>query len=211
MARPDCIILLMASVTGFVLAGGKSERMGRDKAFLEASGRSLLANALELAGSVASEVRIVGEAAKFGAFGAVVEDGYRDRGPLGGIHAALESSQTELNLILGVDLPFVGADFLRYLVAAANGSDALVTVARVGNYYEPLCAVYRKQFALMADAALTVNRNKVDASFSGIAMRIGTDEELTRNGFPVSMFRNINTPEEWKRARQEFALREHVS
>ena len=185
--------------------------MGRDKAFLEASGRSLLANAVELARSVAMEVRIVGEAAKFAAFGTVVEDEYRDRGPLGGIHAALASSQTELNLILGVDLPFVGADFLQYLIAAANGSDALVTVARVGTYYEPLCAVYRKQFAPLAAAALAANRNKVDALFSGIAMRIVTDEELAQNGFSVSIFRNINTPADWKHAQQEFARREHVS
>ncbi len=202
---------LMASITGFVLAGGKSARMGRDKAFLEASGRSLLANALELARSVAPEVRIVGEAAKFSAFGVVVEDVYRDRGPLGGIHAALENSQTELNLILGVDLPFVAVDFLQYVIAAANGSDSLVTVARMGTYYEPLCAVYRRQFASLAAAALAANRNKVDALFAGIPLRVISDEELARNGFPASMFRNMNTPAEWKQAQQELAGREHVS
>ena len=200
----------MESVTAFVLAGGKSARMGTDKAFLETSGRSLLANALELARGVATEVRIVGDAAKFSTFGVVVEDVYRDRGPLGGIHAALASSETELNLILGVDLPFVSGDFLRYLIAAANGSDALVTVARVGTYYEPLCAVYRARFAGIAETALAANCNKVDALFSGVATRVVTGEELTRNGFSTSMFRNLNTIADWKKAQQEFAGREHV-
>ncbi len=208
---PGLYHFLMASVTGFVLAGGKSARMGRDKAFLAASGRSLLANALELAGSVAAEVRIVGEGAKFSGFGAVVEDVYRDRGPLGGIHAALESSQTEMNLVLAVDLPFLDAQFLHYMIAAANGSEALVTVARIGTYYEPLCAVYRRQFASLAAAALAANRNKVDALFAGIPLRVIGDQELERNGFSTSMFRNMNTPAEWRQAQHEFARPDDVS
>ena len=91
-------------VTAFVLAGGKSTRMGKDKAFLEFRGRILLARALELAAGAGQEVRIVGDPRKFAAFGQVIEDIYRERGPLGGIHAALKSSSTRLNLMLAVDI-----------------------------------------------------------------------------------------------------------
>src|SRR6267378_5266072 len=78
-------------VTAFILAGGKSTRMGTDKAFAALDGRTLLARALDLARSVAPDVRVVGDAAKFAAFAPVVEDVFRDCGPLGGIHAALRA------------------------------------------------------------------------------------------------------------------------
>ena len=76
-------------VTAFVLAGGKSTRMGSDKAFLEFEDRTLLARALELAQSITPRVSIVGSREKFGKFAPVVEDIFPDCGPLAGIHAAL--------------------------------------------------------------------------------------------------------------------------
>src|ERR1700733_6553877 len=101
-----------SALTVFILAGGKSTRMGRDKAFVEYEGRTLLARALEVARSVTPEVYIVGKREKFGRFARVVEDIFPDCGPLAGIHAALRASQTELNLILAVDMPFVSWAFL---------------------------------------------------------------------------------------------------
>src|SRR2546430_9668219 len=86
-------------VTAFVLAGGKSTRMGKDKAFLEFRGRILLARALELAAGAGQGVRIVGDPREFAAFGGVIEDIYRERGPPGGIHAAPKSSSTEFDLM----------------------------------------------------------------------------------------------------------------
>src|SRR6476660_7550396 len=142
----------MKALTAFVLAGGKSTRMGTDKAFLELSGRSLLTNALELAQSVATEVRIVGDPARFSAFGAVVQDVYPNRGPLGGIHAALAASDAELNLIIAADLPLLDVRLLKLLIDIAGNCDALVTVPRVAGNYEPLCAVYRKPFVAFAEA-----------------------------------------------------------
>jgi molybdenum cofactor guanylyltransferase len=197
----------MKALTAFVLAGGKSTRMGTDKAFLEFSGRSLLANALELARAVAAEVRIVGDPAKFSAFGTIVHDVYPDRGPLGGIHAALANSETELNLMIAADLPLLDLRFLKHLIAVAGNCDALVTVPSVHGHYEPLCAVYRKPFEAFADAALTANRNKVDALFSEVPVRVVSDDEFATGGFSPTMFRNVNTPEDWKQIQEEFANR----
>ena len=197
----------MEKVIGFVLAGGKSTRMGKDKAFLEVEGRTLLTNALELARAVADEVKIVGNTAKFADFGTVVEDIYPGRGPLGGIHAALKSSETDLNLIIGVDLPLLEVRFLKYLIASAVQSGTVVTVPRVNVHYEPLCAMYRSEFVVPAEQALIAGHNKVDAVFTGLSIRMVEDQELAQNGFASSMFRNVNTPEDWKRAQEEFALR----
>jgi molybdopterin-guanine dinucleotide biosynthesis protein A len=188
-------------VTAFVLAGGKSSRMGTDKAFLRLEGETLLERALTTAASVAGDVRIVGDAGKFAAFGRVVEDVYRDRGPLGGIHAALSSSTTELNLMLAVDSPFVGTKFLDYLILCARESGALVTVPRADFGLQPLCAVYRRGFTEVAEQALREGKNKIDSLFAKVGTCVIEENELVRMGFSVEMFRNLNTQEEFEKAK----------
>jgi molybdopterin-guanine dinucleotide biosynthesis protein A len=174
--------------------------MGKDKAFLELAGRTLLQHALTSAGTVAQEVFIVGGAKIFADFGRVVEDVYCERGPLGGIHAALISSATEWNLILAVDLPFVEPGFLEYLVSTARETGAMVTVARANGGLQPLTAVYRKGFAEIAERSLREGRNKIDALFPEVETRVIGEEELSRAGFSGEMFRNLNTPEDWPAA-----------
>jgi molybdopterin-guanine dinucleotide biosynthesis protein A len=188
----------------FILAGGKSTRMGSDKAFLELAGRSLLDRAVDLAHGISQQVIIVGDRTKFAAFGCVIEDTYSGRGPLAGIHAALEHSQTDCNLILGVDMPFVDSSLLKYVAAEAEKSCAMVTVPFANGHYQTLCAVYRKKFAPIAEAALCAGRNKIDALFRNIPVRVIAEDELTRAGFCASAFRNVNTPEEWSQAVREF-------
>ncbi len=188
-------------VTAFILAGGKSTRMGTDKAFIMIGGCTLLARALEVARSVTSGVRIVGDPAKFATFAPVVEDVFRDCGPLGGIHAALRASQTGLNVILAVDLPFVSSALLQYLIKRARESkSSTVTVAQAGGSRQPLCAVYRREFADPAEQALRAGRYKIDALFQAARTQVIQEEELEAAGFSSKMFRNLNTPEELEAA-----------
>ncbi len=184
-------------ITAFILAGGKSTRMGADKAFVLLDGRTLLARALELARSVTPDVRIVGDPAKFAAYGQVVQDVFPGCGPLGGIHAALRTSSAELNLILAVDVPFLSLALLQYLLERARHcASAAVTVARSGENWQPLCAVYRRDFAEVAEQALRAGNYKIDALFETSRTQTITEEELKAAGFPPTMFRNLNTREE---------------
>ena len=192
-------------IAAFILAGGKSTRMGSDKAFLELSGRPLLAHAVAVAKAVAEDVKIVGDPNKFAAFGPIIPDIYPGRGPLGGIHAVLANSVNDWNLILGVDLPFVDTKFLKYLIAEARTSGALVTVPEAGGHLHPLCAIYRKQFLPVAERALSAGKNKIDALFPEVHIRVFGEDELTKAGFDARTFRNLNTPEQWEQAKQEFA------
>ncbi len=192
-----------APLTAFILAGGKSTRMGADKAFVPLHGRPLLARVLELAHAVTADVRIVGSAEKFASFGPVVEDIFRDSGPLAGIHAALRNSSSDLNLILAVDVPFVSAEFLHYLVARAQDSAAVVTVAHAAGGWQPLCAVYRREFAGTAEAALRAGHFKIDALFNTVPTQVIRETELEEAGFTVSIFRNLNTREELEAAMRE--------
>jgi molybdenum cofactor guanylyltransferase len=190
-------------ITAFILAGGKSARMGSDKAFLQLAGRSLLARSLDLARAVTPHLRIVGDPEKFTASVPVVPDVYPCRGPLGGIHAALSASPTDFNLILAVDLPFLGPRFLHYLIANAQAADAIVTVPSASGHLHPLCAVYRKQFSVTAERALAEGRNKLDALFSEVSVRIIAEDELAAAGFQPAIFRNLNTPGDWEQAKEQ--------
>ena len=185
------------SLTAFILAGGKSTRMGADKAFVDYQGRTLLARALDLARSVTPYVRILGSQQKFAPFAPVVEDVFRDCGPLGGIHAALRATVTELNLMLAVDTPFVSWAFLQYLIGQARGApEAAVVVPRAGGGWQPLCAIYRREFTGPAERALRAGRNRIDRLFDQVRTRVIEQEQLQGAGFSPAIFRNLNTPAE---------------
>jgi molybdopterin-guanine dinucleotide biosynthesis protein A len=207
---------------GFILAGGKSSRMGisTDKAFLDFRGQSLLERALAVAGTVCDRVTIVGDPAKFEAvlssqfsvlskterqslrtenreLRTVIADIFPGCGPLAGIHAALVHSTAELNLMLAVDMPFVSGELLAFVFAAAEASDTvIVTVPRTSRGFQPLCAVYRRDFSTVAEQALRAGKYKVDAAFSGMPVRVIEENELAAAGFSERDFFNVNTPQD---------------
>ena len=188
---------MQSEVSAFVLAGGKSTRMGRDKAFVTLDGRTLLDRMLEAARSVTDDVRIVGDRAKFAPFALVVEDVFPGCGPPAGIHAALTASSRDLNLILAVDVPFVSLALLQYLITRAkNAPDSIVTTARAAGGLQPLCAVYRREFAEVAEKSLRDHQYKIDALFDSVRTEIITEEELETAGFSPRVFRNLNTPQD---------------
>jgi molybdopterin-guanine dinucleotide biosynthesis protein A len=195
-------------LAAFILAGGKSTRMGTDKAFVDYEGRTLVERALDLARSVTSEVCIVGSREKFAPFAPVVEDIFQECGPLGGIHAALRASAAELNLMLAVDTPFVSRAFLQYLINQARGApEAVVVVPRVDGGWQPLCAVYRREFADAAENALRTGRNRIDRLFDEVRTRVIEQKELEGAGFSLAIFRNLNTPEELEKEKSRFQPR----
>ncbi len=184
------------SHAGFLLAGGKSSRMGADKAFLDFGGETLLRRALGVLKTACGSVKIIGDPAKFTSAGPVIADAFPGCGPLAGIHAALGASQSELNAILAVDMPFVSGELVSFLLAAAEDSGAVVTVPRTRAGFQPLCAVYRRDFASTAEQALRAGNYKIDAAFAGVRLRIVEEPELAAAGFSEKNFLNINTPED---------------
>src|SRR6266436_2942208 len=139
---------------------------GKDKAFLVLDGKTLVEHLIRTVKSIADDVLIVGPKEKFSAYGRVVEDIYRDCGPLGGLHAALNRSRTELNVVVPVDTPFLDTAFLAYIVDEARKNTAMVTVPKLNDGLQPLCAVYRRGFVTIAEEALTKGKYKIDALFT---------------------------------------------
>jgi len=180
--------------------------MGTDKAFLELQGHSLLSIALEVAKSICDNVYIVGPKSKFAEFVEVVEDQYAGRGPLAGIDAALQATATPLNLVLAVDLPFLTASFLTYLVEQSRLSKALVTVPQAGKGFQPLCAVYHQGLRGAVRRALEQGENKIDSLFSAVPVRVISEAELQGRGFSASLFDNLNTKRDLEGAQRRLAV-----
>jgi len=174
--------------------------MGCDKALLEFDGQTLLARALLKARAVAGRVCIVGTREKFELFGPVIEDEYTDRGPLAGIHAALQATTTDLNLVLAVDMPFLPETALKYLLDQARACDAVVVVPRVNGFHQTLCAVYRLEFAALAEEALRAGNNKIDPLYARTSVRVVEEAELAEVDIVPAMFDNLNTPQDLERA-----------
>ncbi len=185
---------------GFLLAGGKSSRMGANKAFLDFAGQTLLARALTALSAACGNVTIVGDPETFANYGPVVGDVFAGCGPLGGIHSALANSSVELNLILAVDMPFVSQDLLKFLLRAAEETDAIVTVPRTNRGFQPLCAVYRRDFLSAAERALRAGEYKIDSAFAGLPLRVLGKPELAAVGVSENCFFNVNTPEDRRAA-----------
>jgi molybdopterin-guanine dinucleotide biosynthesis protein A len=206
-----------AGLAAFVLAGGKSSRMGSDKALLEIAGEPLILRTVRLASTVASSnVRVVGGAQRFAHLAIeTIEDDSPDHGPLGGIATALRATAAEWNLILACDLPYLTREWLEFLVAragnAAHSTDAVVPATRHQNY-EPLCAVYRKCCATDAASAVASGHLRVQEFVAALhtAGRLEPVElaEWKRFDSTGRLFKNMNEPGDFDEARR--ALRERA-
>ncbi|QNI33920.1 molybdenum cofactor guanylyltransferase [Alloacidobacterium dinghuense] len=194
-------------MNGFVLAGGRSTRMGRDKALLPYAGRPLIAHAVDLLKMAGVEPHIVGARPDLAAYAPVIEDLHPGCGPLGGIEAALAASSSELNLFLPVDLPLLPAAFLRYLLQRAEISGADATMPTWGGGPEPLCAIYCRDLLAGIRESLASGNYKVMHAVENAVRPSEVDlfsveaVAATRDDWPLDpplrrWFQNLNTPAE---------------
>lgn len=190
------------TVSGWVLAGGESRRMGRRKELLELGGQTMLERQLALLRAVSRPVAVLGTPESLPASGVpVIADERPGLGPLGGIATALGVTRTEYNLVLGCDLPLMRTEFLRFLVRRALASRADVTVPespREG--FHPTCAVYRRRALPVIRASLAAGNYAVRSFFPHVKVRLVGWPEIARAGFGAAIFSNMNTPEDYRSA-----------
>lgn len=191
------------SVAGFVVAGGRSARMGRDKALLPWGDATLLDHAIARLSAVCGDVRILcGPEERYADHGVpVVVDVVRDAGSLGGLLTGLELLTEEPALFLAVDLPHVTIDLLRFLAGLATACDAVVPLSPNGP--EPLCAVYGP--ACLAPVRRSIERGafRMTSFWSDVRVREVSQDELPAFGDPVQLFRNVNTPDDYSEGIRE--------
>jgi molybdopterin-guanine dinucleotide biosynthesis protein A len=210
---------------GWVLAGGRSVRMGRDKAGVALAGRPLLEHMLDKLRALGVRARVAGLHAPIAGVDAeVLRDAHPDCGPLSGMETALAASEAALVLVAGVDLPLLEVEFLAWMLERAATTGAMATVPRVGGMAQPLCAVYRRELLSGVTEALNAGDYKMmvaveRAARSGRLDGGGIDffdaERVAATGAWHSMwathvqFMNCNTPEELAAA-EVLLARKHV-
>ena len=184
--------------TGFVLAGGRSSRMGTDKSQLSIGGETFLSRAARALRPVCARAAIVLDRARtIETALEIVRDVYPERGALGGLHAAFRSCRTERALVLAVDLPFVTTGALVKLasIAAANADRSAVVPRQRDGRPQPLCAVYRAAECLPAiEKLIGENTLSLRALLERIDHLTVAENELDRD---ERLFFNVNRPSDF--------------
>ncbi len=182
------------SRAGFVLVGGRSSRMGADKALLPFRGSTLCEYVAHRVLEAAGSVTLVGSPGRYGSLGfPVLDDRLSGRGPLGGIETALGATGAEWNLMVACDMPGVTTPMLGALLEAAEeeaSCDCLLPLG-VDGRVEPLCAVYRRD-------CLPALRRALETGVHRITDAVSTLRVAYRPAPPAAFLRNLNTPEEWR-------------
>ena len=195
-----------SEVSGFILAGGASRRMGIDKARLRLGSESMVAWQIRLLRSLCRSVAIIGPPDRFlDAEIQVYEDEIPGQGPLGGLHTGLRRARTEFSLFLSCDMPLMDARFLRYLCRQALLSRAPATVPPPGaKGAYPLSVVLRRGVLSTIRASIALGQNRVGGFLKKVQRRTITKAEFARAGFSTRIFYNANTPEDYEKVRRQF-------
>ena len=182
--------------------------MGSPKGLLEIDGQPLVSRAVRQLVSLCSSVTIVGAPERYRHLGfAVIADERPDIGPLGGILTALSSSAADWNLVVACDLPHLTAAWLEYLAGRAARSRARVVLPESTSGPEPLCAVYHRAAAAAIRSAIGRGVLKVTTALETVPIERVTPSEIRAFDPRGVLFQNLNTPEEFERARSDLERR----
>ena len=198
------------NITGFILAGGGSTRMGTNKSLLQIGDITIIERVVNLMRDLFKEVILITNQSEEYSFLKLpmYEDIYNNTGPLAGIHSALVHTTTDKNFIISCDMPLMRADVMKYLVEYRT--DKLITIARADNYVQQLCGVYNRSLIPYIDNIIDANRTAGDESNPIQNKRGCSVLELVKNvpakiidieeeykDYRPGTFYNMNRPEEY--------------
>lgn len=184
-------------VTGIILSGGKSSRLGHEKGLAEFRGKPLISYAVETLKSVTDTLLIsannrLEEYSRFGY--EIVRDERKGIGPVGGLLSTLKHSKTEQNLVLSCDMPFVNAGLMNYLLLNVQEYDIVVAVHGKDSL-EPLCGCYSRNVIDVLERQISKGNYKLRDVFPQVrfkALRI----EPSLPFYEDNLFFNVNRPED---------------
>ena len=188
-------------VAAFVLAGGGSTRMGRDKALLELGGKPMLLRAVHLTEPHVASVAVVAPTGRYAELEMpVLPDRWPGAGPLGGIATALSTTRSDWNVILGCDLPYLTSEWLAWFIPCAMKSPAQAVVPESRGGLEPLAAMYHRACAEALTAAVKRGVRRVTDGLAEILVERVRAAEWQRLDPSGRLFENMNTPEDYEEA-----------
>ena len=183
-------------LTGIVLAGGKSSRMGSDKSLLVINKKTFIENIIEALKPNVDDIIIIENSGLHFSLGyKIYKDIFTDCGPLGGIYTALTHSKTQKNIILSCDMPLISSDVLKYLIKCTG--EEQVTIVTDKGKLEPLCAIYNKTCLPIVESCLKSNNLKLKDVLK--QLNIKEIEVSNQTFYSPNLISNINTLSEYKR------------
>ena len=201
-------------VAGFILAGGASSRMGRDKGLLDFGGTPLILHTARLLEPLVGEVTVVGFPSRYERFGlrTMADDQQAKRatdklgrGPLAGIATALAATHSRWNLIVACDLPYLSAEWVDWLLSRALQSRGEAVVPRTERGIEPLAAVYRRDCSDVLAGALARGVRKVSDAIAELRVDFVYPREWRKIDASGLILRNMNAPGDYEEARKWWA------
>jgi len=189
----------MSSMTGIILAGGESTRMGKNKAFIEINGVRVIDRTVALFKEIFDDVLLVTNTPldyldlKVRA----VTDLVPGKGSLGGIYTGLFFSSSPHAFFVGCDMPFLDKRVIQYFFSLAETAD--IVVQRTKDYWQPLHAIYSRNLLKPIERLLQQGELKIIKAYRGTKMREVTREEMEALDPDLYSLSNFNTPEELRK------------
>lgn len=192
----------MSGVSVAILAGGRSRRMGQDKALLSVGGRSVIERVLDRVLPLSDDVTIITDVpGKYRHLDyRTVGDVFPGKGSLGGIYTAIHAAQYMHCVVVACDMPLLNTNLLRYLAGLAPGFD--VVVPRIEEFPETMHAVYGKGCLEPIKSRLLADQLKIIGFFEDVRVRYVERDDVSGFDPTFRSFININTPTDWERVRR---------
>ena len=181
-------------LTGILLCGGKSSRMGKEKGVCKLHNKSLIEYGVGALGKVIENIILGTDKSEFEYLGyPMVKDEFVGIGPLSGIYSCLKASTTDDNFILSCDMPLVTEELIRFIINNKEKYDAVIPM--FNNFPEPLCAYYHKNIVPEIEKSIEDGVYKIQEVAKGLNTKyLNIDPSV--DFFDDHLFYNINTPDE---------------
>ncbi len=187
---------MMSKVSGYILAGGKSSRMGKDKGLLTFNNRTFVEEIAKQLQPVVESVIIVTNNVEYHAFGyEILPDAIKQKGPLGGLYTALKHSKTNHNIIVSCDTPFVNTKVFETLLQNPTNNDA--TLVSIQSEIQPLMGVYSQACFFKIQQSIELQQYKMYDFINQINFQ--TVEISHESWFSEKIGYNINTPSDYQK------------
>jgi len=191
-------------VTALVLAGGRSARLGRDKAFVAVNGTPMIARVLRAVGPLCEEVLILGgDAGGLASLGhKVIPDAEPGAGPLVALRGGLDAMRTDWAFATGVDTPFLNPTLVRYLWKLHEGHDAVVPFTAMDRQPKPLCALYSKTCLPAVREAIAAGERRMSSFYGGVKILLVPEDNLRLVDPLLLSLHNVNTQDDLRIAEE---------
>ena len=187
-------------ITGIILCGGKSKRMGTNKALLKLNGKFVIQYVVDVLNIFCDEILLSANSKELEVLNIpIIRDEFSGIGPIAGIYSTLKQSNNAINIILSCDTPFINEGFVRYLLDNANNYDVVLPVFE--NHLQPMTGIFNKNIAHHILNEIKQGNYIPPRIFEKVGLnKIKIDENLSF--WHKYLFFNINRPEEYLKAQE---------